>query len=73
MEPGDILIAALDGGAFEVARVGGDLIGRTSSEQGAMVLACSESMQGQVWVVERSGRSVKVDCPVKSPMENFRQ
>ena len=71
MERGDIVITAVGSGAYEVTRVGGDVIGRTNSEQEALILACSEPLLSRVWLIEPSGRTVKVDCPAKSPMENF--
>jgi hypothetical protein len=73
MDQEDLLITQVDGSVYEVARAGGEVIGRTGSEQEALVLACSERLHGHVWLLEPSGRRVRVDCPTNSPLEQFGQ
>jgi hypothetical protein len=59
-------------GTYEVVRDGFEVVGRTASEQEALVLACSERRGRRVWLTDRAtGRRVAVDCPVDSPLANF--
>ena len=68
----DIEIRPAADGSYEIIREGVGVIGRTGSEQEAMVLACGERQGARVTLIEReTARRVAVDCPAESPLENF--
>jgi hypothetical protein len=62
MQPGDLVIAS-EGGDYVVTREPEGTIGRATSEQEAVVLACAERRGHRVWCIERdTGTLVPVKC-----------
>ena len=60
---GDLLIISHWGVLYDVARVGGDVIGRTTSKRDAVVLAFGARPPGRVWEVEVGGTPMPVESP----------
>jgi len=57
---GDILIISHWGVIYDVARVGGGMIERTTSRQAALAVAFSVAPRENVWVVEVGGRPERI-------------
>ena len=68
--PGDLVITS-EGGDYTVAREGDATIGRTRTQQEALILACAARRRDhRVWLMDReTGTWAPVDCPSASPLE----
>jgi hypothetical protein len=68
--PGDLVITA-EGGDYTVTREGDATIGRTHTQEEALILACAARRRDhRVWLMDReTGTWLPVDCPSASPLE----
>jgi hypothetical protein len=57
---GDILIISHWGVIYDVARLGGDIIERTTSRQAALAVAFRAAPRENVWFVEVGGRPERI-------------